>query len=320
MPFTLTDNEFFAGLTNLALFLRLYATNTSKEPLDFVDSFMSDRLAYGNTKIFPFSDLPEVADYSETSSLLAVTKVKTNEETIKITEKKVIKSSYSEYILEMAVTSAEGMNEFIGYILGQMESAKTDHLYNVIISDLYGRSLAGSKQNKTVNLLNVSGATAAADINAAEIINQKRIALAVQNEVDNISVFNTGYNELGYKQALDVSDMRFVIANPYKNEQVVNLFASLLKSEVIENAFSKPEMRYIPEVKVPSGQEKVIGWLMHKAYYQIFYKFVFMGSFFDASNLVINNFLHFWYGKGFLKNLPAVKFTAEIAGAAAAKA
>ena len=73
----LTDNEFFTGLTNLALFMRLYATNTSDAPETFVDSFMTETLGSGNTKIFPWSDLPAVGDYSGTSTLLTVKKVAT---------------------------------------------------------------------------------------------------------------------------------------------------------------------------------------------------------------------------------------------------
>lgn len=38
MPIVLTDNDFFTGLSNLALFMRLYATNTSSAPEKFVDS------------------------------------------------------------------------------------------------------------------------------------------------------------------------------------------------------------------------------------------------------------------------------------------
>lgn len=310
MSIILTDNEFFTGLTNLALFMRIYATNTSSAPDKFVDSFLTDTLEVGNTKIFPWADLPTVSDYSETSSLLTVTKVKQGEEYIQITEKKVIKSSYSKYILDAAFTSEYGMNDFIGYLLGQMESAKVDHLYNVIVNDLYSKVFTGAKQNKSVTQYDLSTVASFADLNNGQLVNQKQIALDVQNVLNNIQVFNSDYNGLGNKEALSVGDMKFIFCEPYHSEQLINLYASLLKSDVIENSFSKPEMYTIPEIKIPEGKTDVIGWIVHKYAYQLFYKFVFMGSFFDTSNLVINNFLHFWYGKGWLENLPAVKFTA----------
>ena len=211
----------------------------------------------------------------------------------------------------MAFTSESGMNEFIGYLLGQMESAKVDHLYNVIINDLFTKVYSGT-QLVQVNQYDTSGATSFSEINAGDLINQKAISKAVELTVNNIGVYTTAYNSLGNKEALDVQDMKFVFCEPYHTENIINLFASLLKSDVIEKSFAKPTMYTIPQVKIPNGNTTVIGWLMHKYAYQMFYKFVFMGSFFDVSNLVINNFLHFWYGKGWLENLPRVGFKAQI--------
>lgn len=309
-PIVLTDNEFFTGLSNLALFMRLYATNTSSTPSSFVDSFMTETLGAGNTKIFPWSDLPTVTDYSATSSLLTTTKVNAGEEYLQITEKKVIKSSYNRYILDMAFTDESGMNNFIGYLLGQMESAKVDHLYNVIITDLFAKSYTGT-QLINVDQFDLTGASSFTDLNAGKLLNQKEIAKQVELVVRNAEVFTTAYNSLGNKEALNVGDMKFIFCEPYHTENLIDLFATLLKSDVISNSFSKPTMYTIPPVKIPAGDETVIGWIMHKYAYQLFYKFTFMGSFFDVSNLTINNFLHFWYGKGWLENLPRVAFLAN---------
>ena len=309
MAITLTDNDFFSGLSNLALFMRLYATNTSRKPSNFIESFATDTLAQGSQKIFPFSDLPSVTDYSETSSVLTVTKVDTNEETIAITEKKVIPSSYNTYILNMAFTSESGMNEFVGYLLGQMESAKENYMYNQIITDLFGATFTGTNQNKTVNILDMSNLTDVIDINNAELLNAKKIAKAVQINLSNMQVYTDTYNGKGYTQALDLRDLKFIFCEPFHTENLMNLYATLLNSSVIQNSFDKPELYTVPEIKIPQGSENVVGWIMHKYAYQFFYKFVFMGNFFDVSNLCINNFLHFWFGKGWLDNLPVCKLT-----------
>lgn len=309
---TLTDNQFFTGLVNLALFMKLIATNTSAEPDNFVNNFATETLAFGDTKLFPFSDLPSVSDYSETTSLLNVTKVDVNEEKLSVSVKKVIKSSYPLYILEMAFTDESGMNNFVGYILGQMYSAKTDYLYDMIRDDLYAKVYkTTNKQTHNVSLIDTSNITDPVELNNAELINQKRIALAIQNDIDNISVFNTQYNDKGYKQALSIGDLRLIVSATFDNEQVVNLFAQLLRSDYIEKSFKKPEKIKIPQIKIPNGGEIVIGWIMHKYHYQYFYKFVHMGSFFDTSNLSVNGFLHFWVGKGHLDNLPAVQLIAR---------
>lgn len=314
MAITLTDNEFFTGLTNLALFMRIYANNTSAKPREFVDSFMTDTLERGNQKLFPWADLPSVGNYSETSSLLTVAKARHGEEALRITEKKVVKSSYSAYILDAAFTSEYGMNDFIGYINGQMESAKEDYMYDLIVTDLYGKNFdsgVGAKQKHTVATILKDGLTSLSDILGAETYNGKQIAKAMQEDIKNIQVFNTQYNSLGIKEAIKLEELRVVINADYEIKEVMDVMATLLNSDVIDKSFEKPSQISIASIKVPEGQENVIGWIMHKAYYQVFYKFSVMTSFFDASNLCVNNFLHFWFGKGFLEQLPAVKLVAN---------
>lgn len=316
MAITLTDNEFFSGLTNLALFMRIYATNTSKKADDFVESFMTDILERGNQKLFPYADLPSVGDYSETSSLLTVTKPTVGEEALKIDQKKVIKSSYSAYILDAAFTSEYGMNDFIGYLLGQMESAKTAYLYDVIINDIFSKSFgagsgAGAKQLHEVDLISLTGLTSLADINGAKSRNAKELAIAMQDDIENIQVYNTAYNRKNLKEAVDWKELRVVLIAKYRYNEVMEVMASLLRSDVIDKEFEKPELLIVPSIKVPENRTQEIAWIMHKAAYQLFYKFVVTTSFFDASNLCVNNFLHFWYGKGWLDALPVVKLIAN---------
>lgn len=312
MAITLTDNEFFSGLTNLALFMRIYATNTSKKADDFVESFMTDILERGNQKLYPYADLPSVGNYSETSSLLTVTKPTVGEEAIAITEKKVIKSSYSAAILDAAFTSEYGMNDFIGYLLGQMESAKTAYLYDVIINDIFTKSFgagSGAQANQlhSVDQISLTGLTSLADINGAKSYNAKELAVAMQDDIQNIQVYNALYNFKGLKEAVDYKDLRVVLVAKYRYAEVMEVMASLLNSDVIDKDFEKPEVLIVPSIKVPENRTQEIAWIMHKAFYQMFYKFVINTSFFDASNLCVNNFLHFWYGKGFVEALPCVK-------------
>ena len=312
MAITLTDNEFFSGLTNLALFMRIYATNTSKKADDFVESFMTDVLERGNQKLYPYADLPSVGDYSATSSLLTVTKPTVGEERILVDQKKVIKSSYSAYILDAAFTSEYGMNDFIGYLLGQMESAKTAYLYDVIINDIFSKSFgagSGAQANQLhqVDQISLTGLTTLADINGAKSYNAKELAQAMQEDIQNIQVYNTGYNFKGLKEAVDWKDLRIVLRAKYRNAEVMEVMASLFNSDVLDRDYDKPEVLIVPEIKVPDGRNSEIGWIMHKAFYQMFYKFVVNTSFFDASNLCVNNFLHFWYGKGFVEALPCAK-------------
>lgn len=305
----LTPNEAFTNLTNLALSMHLYPTNTSGKPREFLDIFMTETLDNGNTKIFPASDLPEVFDYSETSSVTTVTKPKVSESYLQITERKVIKSSFPNYILEMAFTTDSGMNQFIGYMLGQMEDSRVNYMYNDVINQLFSRILTGEQQ-QTINLLPVP-ATGATEINDTELVNEKRITNAIQGVIDNIQVFTDQYNALGYTENVALDDLVFLYCQPYYNNNVVNLVASLLNSGQIDKAYSRPKIITIPQIKIPNSADNVIGILMHKKAFQAFYKFKTLLNFYDASNLYINYFLHFWYGRGYVAHLPMVKFIAN---------
>lgn len=310
MAITLTDNEFLTGLSNLALNMRLYATNNASAVSAFVDSFMTEPIANGNTKIFPWQDIPDVSDYAETSSVLTVTKPKAGEEYIQITQRKVIASSYSAQILRMAFTDERGCNVFIGYQLGLMESARVNHMYNDLLDVLFGKTFTGISQNHEIETYDLSGITSFMELRAGSTYNQETIALAIENDLQNMQIFSPNYNGLGNTEALDVGDLKLIFCEPYHNKSVIELYGTLLNSQIVKNSFKQPSMYTIPTLKIPTGQDKVIGWLMHKSALQAFYKFTFMGNFFDVSNLVVNNFLHFWYGRGWLENLPAVKLTA----------
>lgn len=324
MAITLTDNEFFTGISNLALFLRLYATNTSRRVNEFVDSFTTEALGFGDTKIFRFSNLPDVEDYKPESSLLTVTKVDTDEEYLVISETKVIKSSYNSYIMNMAFASETGVNDFIGYILGQMESAKNKYLYEVLTSTFLNSYLGDTPRYdngtplKSTQIIEVdwdeTPTTSITEKNAQDLLNQKNLAKAIQYEIKNLSVFSKDYNcggadKGGYEQALDLEDLRLVVLEPYKTDSVIDLFATLLNSKVIDQNYESPDMLSIPKITIDKlGATDGIAVLMHKKTLQLFYKFTFMGSFFDQSNLSVNNFLHAWFGYGDLRNLPVVAF------------
>lgn len=306
----LTANEAFTNLTNLALVMHLYATNTSNKPRDFVDIFMTETIANGNTKIFPASDLPEVFNYSETSSITQVNKPTVSESYLQISERKVVKTSIPQYILEMAFTTDAGMNQFTGYIIGQMEDARINDLYNVAINDLFTKSVTG-QQLQTVNLLTATASSSPTEINAIDTINEKRITNAIQTVVDNMQVYTKDYNALGYTENVKIDDMVFLYCQPYYNNNIMNLIATLLNSSQITDSYKRPRVMTIPQNKIPSGSENVIGILMHKKAYQMFYKFVTTLNFYDVSNLYINWFMHYWYGKGFVAHLPIVKFVAN---------
>lgn len=321
MAITLNNNEYYTGLTNLALYVAMYRTNFSDSTEATIDKFTTESLVYGDTKVFRSVPFPSVSDYSKTSSLLndntptftpkgESTAKNFIEETIQVNNRKLIKNSYSIENLKLAITSDYGANEFVSIVLTNIEAAKNDFLYDLIVEEI-----SKAKYGKTVSVSLLDSTkfeTTPSELQAAETINTKRLSLALQKEIDGLTHFSTDYNKYGLKQSVNLSDLRLVVFQPYKNQAVVDLFAELLNSEFINKNFPRPELITIPEEKAKAASSydaNFVAALMHKSSIQIFYKLVFMGDFFDPSTLRVNNFLHFWFGIGQVEQLPSCKIT-----------
>lgn len=325
MDIILNPNEFYNGLVNFILFMRLYATNTSRRQQSLVDVFATETLSYGDRKAFIFSELPRVEDYSLTSSLLTIKPIKYSEEFIGNPIKKKIPLSMIEPFLKMASMNSSGMQTFTSYVLGLMETSKFNYLYNEIMKDLlsWNPSISSGKQMKqSVSLFDTNAITTATELNAAENVNQKRIALAWQKTIDDFSILSDVFIDIdnttdntNFQTAIKLEDLIFIGNAKYLNERIVNLMATMLKSDVIDRDFRMPYTIKVPQVTFDkNSQSNCIGFVVHKYWYQWFYHFNFMGNFLDIDNMHLKNVLHFWYSKGRLKNLPATRIDAVVQG------
>lgn len=315
MAIQLTDNEFYTGLTNLALFVKVYGVTNNTKVDQFVNAFRSEPLAYGDTKVFRSLPIPEVGEYSTTSSLLQVnipkfTNKLTNqdenvaEESITVNQFKLIKSTYTRTMLELAVTGESGVNDFITQVINNMNAAKSDYLFNAILDAL----LDAPMYTESVTLDEPSVDATQQEATAISLENNKKISLAIQKIIDGMQIYSDTFNRIGLKQATPLSDLRLIVLQPYKNKAVVDLFAELLNSPIISENFPRPEMLTIPELALTNKQpDDTICFILHKEFLQIFDKLNISGNFYDSSNLCVNNFLHFWCGIGYLDQLPAVK-------------
>ena len=324
----LNDNDYYTGLTNLALYIAMYAVNKTNRSRSLIDDLTSEPLLYGDTKIFRSVPMPSVSTFNpkEDSTLLSrnvatfVPKGQSDpkefaEDKLSIDpkDKKIIRSTYNLAAMETAVKSEYGVNDFVSMVLSNIEAAKVDYLYDMIIDDLYSII---PEYTESVTLYDLSQQTLPSEIEAGEILNQKRITLACQKVIDSMTHFSTEFNGWGLKQAVDMSDLRMIVFQPYKNEAVTNLFAELLNSGYINDNFPRPQLITIPQTKAADAthyDSKLVCLIMHKAAYQLSYKLQFNASFFDGSTLNVNNFMHFWYLRGWVKQLPvaAVKIAGE---------
>lgn len=323
---TLNANEYFTGLVNFILFLRLYATNTSKRQQTIVDQLCTETLTWGDKKAFMFAELPTVGDYSTTSSLLTDAGIKYGEEFIGSPIKKKISLSRIEPFLRMAMMNSSGMSAFTSYILGLMDSAKYDYLYNEIIKDLITwtpTNSTGKEMKQSISLLNENPSTplTASELNATQYQNQLRIEKQIQKILDDLSIFTDVFidvdnstEDTNFKTAVRLEDLIFIGNAKYINDEIFDFTSRILKPELISDNFKRPRVLKIPQRTLDANSKStIIGFIVHKHWYQWFYHFNFMGSFLDIDTMRIKNVLHFWYSKGRLKNLPAVELSASYA-------
>lgn len=314
---TLNANAYYTGLVNFILFMRLYATNTSNRPKNLVDELCTETLEYGDRKAYPFAELPDVEDYSLTSSLLTDKPIKYTEEFIggDPIQKKISLSTIEPY-MKMAMMSSSGVTSFFAYIVGLMDSAKYDYLYNQIMTDLltWTPSVStGKKMNQSIGLIQTDNMTSAQEIMAAQQINQMRIEAAIQKTYDDFSLFSDIFididnatDDTNFKTAVDKSDLLFIGNAKYLNDQIINWLSQLLKPDLINSNFKNPTVIKIPQTTFDgNSKSSVMGIICHKHWYQWFYRFNFMGSFLDVDTVRLKRVLHFWYNRGRLKNLPA---------------
>lgn len=323
MAVTLNANEYFTGLVNYILFLRLYATNTSKRQQSIVDQLATETLTWGDRKAFMFAEMPKVGDYSQTSSLLTDASIKYDTEFIGSPIKKKISLTRIEPFLKMAMMSSSGMAAFSAYILGLMDSAKYDYLYSEIMKDLisWTPSVTSSKEMKQeVSLMKEDAANVTAlELNAIQKQNQARIEKQIQKCLDDLSIFTDVFIDVdnktsstNFKTAVNINDLIYIGNAKFLNDEIVDFLARILKPEMINSNFKMPRVLKVPQRTFDANSKPLtIGFLVHKHWYQWFYHFNYMGSFLDIDTMRIKNVLHFWYSKGRLKHLPAIMLTAK---------
>lgn len=263
MALTLTDNEYFAGLTDLACVLSMEKDlNNFEKTKEFINFWEEEELPFGCTMIRRHVDLPNVEEYSETSTLLTVKKPTVTEKTFKINNKKMIPLSYSKELLQTAFTSEIGINEFVSYLLDQLQNAKTNYIFKKMLETLKNTNKVELENTK----LTLSGAVSLQTVNK-------------NNQILTYSLDELKYSKNGKKPITEC----VVIMN--KEEATYTL--------VNNNQYENDKIHFFVIPKSLLDLEKKV--LIVPKYALVYFSSInFVGSFFDPSNLMVNNFAHFW--------------------------
>lgn len=304
---TLNQNEFVSDLLNLVLELKVNKTTNGERVNELINEFTSDMVEYGDSKGYISVDTLTASDYSKTSSLLQVNEPTMDEQFLTTTDRKKIAVSISRYLMKGAFTGENSLSEAIAVIESMLEKTKVIYTYKKIVSAFENYVPTEATQVVSVALDSEAGLSGA-DLEAVRRINAIKLHSAMRDVSIEMQTPTRKYNDLAYEEMYNADDLVFVKNSEIETYINAYAFAELLNSDKLNNIKLYDKSILIPQSQFTGDQSKTIGWLCSKGKYQILPRFVVATSFVDGSNLMTQEWLHFWYISGFVNGLACVKF------------
>lgn len=312
LSLTLNQNEFFGNLVNLVVKTRVNRTVKGERINELIDSCLIEGTPYGDGSLHITVDTLNVGDYSETSSILTNVKPTVDEQVISTTDRKKIQVTLNRWVSRGAFADEYSLDEMLGAVEEMLNKTKFIYLYKKIVSAYDGWVPTQATQTVTVDLIDTTGMTG-----ATKIESEKANALAIYTVIKRVSLAmqapSRKYNDLEFEEMYNADDIDFISNGKF--ESLVNTYAiaSLLHSDKLDNIKLYDKSIIIPEEQFTTDAIKqlCIGWLVSKNKYVISPRFEVMTSFEDGSNLMIQDFLHFWLNSGFVNGLAGVKLVAN---------
>lgn len=307
MPITLNANKFIGTLSNLICYTFYKDNYHLGDNIDaLLEAFRSDDTINGDGKLVLTSDLPVVKDLVvNTSTLLTSVPPVIQEQYIPVTKFKYIQLTVNRYLMRGGFEDEYAMATLISYLLNNMRVAKRLQLKSDIES-VTAEILANNPTTQTVTgLAKPTTSPTAVELNAVRTYNTNLIYRTLLTVIQKLG--------LGYK--LNVTDKTTgngtFVAYERPNNIVclispstmasmdVDTLATLLNSNKITQKIS---VNFIENDTITKGEILIVS--KDKIQYGYFYQVA--TSFFDASNLNQQDFLHFSYYCDQIERAPAV--------------
>lgn len=307
MPITLNANKFIGTLSNLICYTFYKDNYHLGDNIDaLLEAFRSDDTINGDGKLVLTSDLPVVKDLVvNTSTLLTSVPPVIQEQYIPVTKFKYIQLTVNRYLMRGGFEDEYAMATLISYLLNNMRVAKRLQLKSDIES-VIAEILANNPTTQTVTgLAKPTTSPTAVELNAVRTYNTNLIYRTLLTVIQKLG--------LGYK--LNVTDKTtgndtfeayerpnniVCLINPSTMASMdVDTLATLLNSNKITQKIS---VNFIENDTITEGKILIVS--KDKIQYGYFYQV--STSFFDASNLNQQDFLHFSYYCDQIERAPVV--------------
>lgn len=307
MPVTLNANKFVGTLSNLICYTFYKDNYHLGDNIDaLLEAFRSDDTINGDGKLVLTSDLPIVKNLVvNTSTLLTSVPPTIHEQYIPVTKFKYIQLTVNRYLMRGGFEDEYAMAILISYLLNNMRIAKRLQLKSDI-EEVIAEILINNPTRQTVTgLERPTGTPTAVELNAVRTYNTNLIYRTILMVIQMLG--------LGYKlnvtdvttdndtfDAYERPDNIVCLVEPSTMASMdVDTLATLLNSNKITQ---KINVNFIENEAIPDGEVLLLS--KDKIQYGFFYQVA--TSFFDASNLNQQDFLHFSYYCDQIERAPAV--------------
>lgn len=307
MPITLNANKFIGTLSNLICYTFYKDNYHLGDNIDaLLEAFRSDDTINGDGKLVLTSDLPVVKDLVvNTSTLLTSVPPVIQEQYIPVTKFKYIQLTVNRYLMRGGFEDEYAMANLISYLLNNMRIAKRLQLKSDIEA-VIAEILANNPTKQTVTgLARPTGTPTAVELNAVRTYNTNLIYRTILTVIQmlglgyelNVTDVTTGNDTF---EAYERPDNIVCLVEPSTMASMdVDTLATLLNSNKITQ---KINVNFIENEAIADGEVLVLS--KDKIQYGYFYQVA--TSFFDASNLNQQDFLHFSYYCDQIERAPAV--------------
>ena len=307
MPITLNANKFIGTLSNLICYTFYKDNYHLGDNIDaLLEAFRSDDTINGDGKLVLTSDLPVVKDLVvNTSTLLTSVPPEIQEQYIPVTKFKYIQLTVNRYLMRGGFEDEYAMANLISYLLNNMRIAKRLQL-KTDIETVIAEILANNPTKQTVTgLAKPTTNPTAVELNAVRTYNTNLIYRTILTVIQmlglgyelNVTDVTTGNDTF---KAYERPDNIVCLVEPSTIASMdVDTLATLLNSNKITQ---KINVNFIENEAIGDG--KVLVLSKDKIQYGYFYQVA--TSFFDASNLNQQDFLHFSYYCDQIERAPAV--------------
>lgn len=307
MPITLNANKFIGTLSNLICYTFYKDNYHLGDNIDaLLEAFRSDDTINGDGKLVLTSDLPVVKDLVvNTSTLLTSVPPEIQEQYIPVTKFKYIQLTVNRYLMRGGFEDEYAMANLISYLLNNMRIAKRLQLKTDIETVITKITTNNPTTQTVTGLARPTGTPTAVELNAVRTYNTNLIYRTLLTVIQKLGL---GY-ELNITDKTHDNDTFKAYERPNNIVCLINpstmasmdvdTLATLLNSNKITQ---KINVNFIENDTITDGKILIVS--KDKIQYGYFYQVA--TSFFDASNLNQQDFLHFSYYCDQIERAPAV--------------